>query len=190
MDEKQSEEAKPWFFRTKVQSANLTEEQDKHLVQTYSNLYRARHTTRYGLRWGFEIEAGWYKLIEATSALLEAEILKEPEDKRPDFHAQQVKPKFCSLRFYMSDTTPAMDSIIFEAEKKSQHTCEVCGSGNGDLIYPPFELIEEMRGWRRRVCHEHFRQLAEEDSWWVWDKEVPADLQEKFKQHYWKHLTP
>lgn len=42
--------------------------------------------------------------------------------------AEQVKEKFGTLRFYMSDETEEITNLIHEAESASSQTCEDCGA--------------------------------------------------------------
>ena len=74
---------------------------------------------------GFTCDDGWFPLIDELCAKLQAAVdsgrIRQPV-------AQQVKEKFGTLRFYLSDLTPETRAFIDEAEKRSAVTCEVCGT--------------------------------------------------------------
>lgn len=123
-------------------------ELDKQLVDKYPNLYRLRHNSmkKTLMCWGFECEAGWYNIIDELSAQLEAEILKQPEDERSMYAADQVKEKYGTLRFYMTCETEEMSRLIETAEKKSEITCEVCGADG---------IMRCRNGWFYTACEDH-----------------------------------
>lgn len=177
--------ASDFHIRSKVELNRINSKQDKALVKKCPKLYRERHTTPYGLRWGFAVEQGWLSLLQELSKALEAEIEKIPEDKQVDYHCLQVKQKFGTMRFYMNAYTQPIRALINEAEKKSMHTCEACGK-RGDLVYPP-ESAYFITGWRQRVCLDHYRERALLDNWQ--EMEVPREYQEVFKRYFWDLLT-
>ena len=63
--------------------------------------------------------------------------------------ADQVKEKFGSLRFYMSNATEEMRDLVREAEEKSGSMCEICGE------------FGTMRsgGWIRCLCDQHAKEM-------------------------------
>jgi len=79
------------------------------------------------MHWGFCCGDGWEPIIRRLSEKITIEIMKQPENRRHEFRAAQVKEKFACLRFYMECETPEMSAAISEAEKESSVTCEVCG---------------------------------------------------------------
>ena len=89
-----------------------------------------------------ECSDGWYDLIDELSSKLEDLILELPPQDTFQFYAIQVKQKFGELRFYMTQTTQQMDTIIHEYMKKSQKICEFCGK-EGKL---------DGTSWLRVVC--------------------------------------
>lgn len=50
------------------------------------------------------------------------------EFKPACIYVMQIKEKFGTLRFYLSEETDEMSKLIEEAEAKSAETCEVCGA--------------------------------------------------------------
>ena len=119
---------------------------DEQLVKDFPNLYADRHADMSVtcMVWGFPGD-GWHDLIRKASAIIESEILKMPEEERPKYKASQVKEKFGTLRFYMTQETPEMTAAIDEAEYASAHTCETCGK--------PGKLMGG--SWIKCVCSEH-----------------------------------
>jgi len=124
---------------------------DKQLVKDCPNLYRDRNADMSvtAMCWGFP-ETGWHDLIRKASVIIEAEIMKLPEEERIKYRATQVKEKFGTLRFYMSASTPEMDKAIDEAEYASARTCETCGK-KGNLM--------SSSGWVSCVCPEHGKNM-------------------------------
>lgn len=125
----------------------MNEEQDRKLVETFPLLYGDRHKNmrETAMCWGFETGDGWFQLIWDLSEKLEAEIKKQPEEKRHFYRASQVKEKFGTLRFYMTGETDEMRKAIAQAEELSETTCETCGK--------PGKTNES--GWLKTTCGEH-----------------------------------
>jgi hypothetical protein len=124
----------------------MKKELDEELCKKYPNLYRDRNEppSKSCLHWGFPRD-GWFELIDKASAVLEAEILKLPEEQRIDYRASQVKEKFGTLRFYLHNETDAMRAAIRVAESESAKTCEQCGH--------PGQL-DKTRPWMLTLCSQ------------------------------------
>lgn len=80
-------------------------------------------------RW-ISCDAGWYSLITALGAKLAT--------VDPDYVVHQIKEKFGTLRFYAEteldgERKGRFDALIVEAEVRSAHTCERCGSGRAEI---------------------------------------------------------
>lgn len=102
---------------------------------------------------GVECGKGWNKLIDPLF-----EYIKEyNKDKNEDEQIKvlQVKEKFASLRFYTNFTTSELSKMIEDAEDKSYHTCEYCGST---------ENIGHTIGWITTMCHDCAKRLAKEQN--------------------------
>ena len=112
------------------------------LIEGFPNLYRERpgraDLNHPGVvRWGFDVEDGWYDIIYRLSQTLEAMILALPDvileglyptpERREEFYAAQVKEKFGGLRFYMKRCTNEMRAAISQAEEEAKATCIYCG---------------------------------------------------------------
>lgn len=108
----------------------MRQEFDERLCQEFPNLYGDRNgdKTQTLMCWGFSHGDGWFNIIYELSQKLEAAILKLPEEERASYRAVQVKEKFGTLRFYMSNWTDEMVEAIREAEERSVSTCEGCGA--------------------------------------------------------------
>ena len=86
---------------------------------------------------GFECGDGWYKLLKNL-------IIKIAElDTEKLIRVMQVKEKFGSLRFYIGSSTEAIDDLIWQAEKESSETCDVCGGES---------KIKNKNGWFHNIC--------------------------------------
>lgn len=88
-----------------------------------------------------ETDDGWFNLVKDLSR--EIEKIAEKVDKVP--RIRQIKQKFGGLRFYVSDSTDEMESIITQFEIKSYHICEVCGEKGEVTNY----------GYIKTLCEKH-----------------------------------
>ena len=112
---------------------------DKKLVETFPNLYRDRggNPMETGMCWGLSCGDGWFALLWRLSEKL------EPLCEGTAARAVQIKEKFGTLRFYMSDVTDEMHKLIAEAEAESETTCELCGSSDAKA---------RGGGWVKTLC--------------------------------------
>lgn len=79
---------------------------------------------------------GWNKLIDPLIAACEAE----------GVHIAQIKEKFGGLRFYTgAHQSLQLSQMIDEAEKKSFHVCERCGSEG---------KLRTNRSWIKTLCEK------------------------------------
>lgn len=108
------------------------------------------------MAWGFEVEDGWYKLLDECMEKLQYFCdLCSKDGRQVQVVADQIKEKFGGLRFYVSvyDANKIEDSIvddiIYEAEKKAINTCEVTGE-SGSLCH--------RGGWFKTLCREEARK--------------------------------
>lgn len=97
------------------------------------------------LPFGFECGDGWFKLIYS----LASNIVDVIEANDLDISCSQVKEKYGGLRFYMSSSTDAIESLIEKAEELSFRTCEICGE-EGKLNRGP---------WYEVRCDDHAKPL-------------------------------
>ena len=71
---------------------------------------------------GFYLPDGWEKIVwdlcEKIAPLVEG----------TEFKVEQVKEKFGGLRFYVSESTDDVSTLIGEAEAASVYTCQRCGA--------------------------------------------------------------
>lgn len=95
----------------------------------------------------FECGIGWSEIIRDLSTKVE-DILNESPDSEEIF-AVQVKEKYGTLRFYMSQEIGEISNLIEEAEALSSQTCENCGRP------------AKMRGkrWLEVKCDECFKEI-------------------------------
>lgn len=98
---------------------------------------------------GVECGEGWNKLIQPLFDYIE----NYNQDKAKDEQIKilQVKEKFGSLRFYTNFTTSELNKMEEDAEDKSYHTCEICGST---------ENIGHTIGWITTLCHNCVKENA------------------------------
>jgi hypothetical protein len=122
----------------------MRQDLDDQLCKDFPLLYADRRASMQttAMCWGFPGD-GWEPLIREASGQLEALISLQlhPENYR----AAQVKEKFATLCFYMTDSTPEMAEIIRKASAKSAVTCEECGAPGK----------RRGRGWVYTACDDH-----------------------------------
>lgn len=127
---------------------------DEALVKDFPYLFADRNGDMRDtcFAFGFECGDGWEPLLREAAEKLEplckayAEQMTE-EEKASGGHprASQIKEKYGTLRFYMTSATDEMYEIVTEAERKSEDTCDRCGS--------PGKL--RGGGWLYTTCDEH-----------------------------------
>lgn len=96
------------------------------------------------MAWGCDHGNGWYRLLYQTCLKIE-EALKDDPNK-DNFHFNQVKEKFGTLRIYWSCGNKTVSNIIDDAEDQSGTICEVCGSTD--------EVETEGPGWLTTHCKD------------------------------------
>lgn len=147
----------------------MREELDKKLCEDFPIITRERGLSMQQscMHWGFECGEGWYSIIEDACRKLEviAQRLKNDGMSEDDLPAlAQVKEKFAGLRMYLhygdvsEEVFSQLNEITTEAETRSCHICEVCGTVGeyrGDL------------GWVMTLCNEHYQSRKQEvaDRW-------------------------
>jgi hypothetical protein len=73
---------------------------------------------------GFYVPVGWEEMIRNLSKELQEYLEAHPE---VEFQCDQVKPKFFSLRFYVTTQDNNIWKVIDRYEEESLKICEVCG---------------------------------------------------------------
>jgi hypothetical protein len=108
------------------------------------------------MAWGFEVEDGWYNLLDECMKKMQYFCdLCSRDGREVQVVADQIKEKYGDLRFYVSVygadkiEDDIIDDIIYEAERKSRNTCEVTGE-NGVLC--------KRGGWFKTLCREEARK--------------------------------
>jgi hypothetical protein len=99
-------------------------------------------------RSGFDVAPGWEVLVESLCDTLEWHIKNLPEEIQGGIECAQVKEKFGTLRFYMTQETPYISGAISMAEHMSAHICETCGL--------PGKI--RVGGWTLTLCDLHHDQ--------------------------------
>jgi hypothetical protein len=78
------------------------------------------------MAFGFDCGDGWFEILKECFENIEKSLSEFPDGKNVRVH--QVKEKYGTLRIYMSHYYDKIEEFIDEAEKKSEVTCELCGS--------------------------------------------------------------
>jgi hypothetical protein len=76
---------------------------------------------------GFECGDGWFNILWGLCVELEPLVAELERETGERFSVVQVKEKFGTLRFYVSQHTGAIDERIEAAALEALRTCEVCG---------------------------------------------------------------
>lgn len=136
----------------------MKEELQLELVKKYPKILKhfrgdPMHTC---MAWGFEVEDGWYKLLDECMKKMQYFCdLCSRDGREVQVVADQIKEKYGDLRFYVSVygadkiEDDIIDDIIYEAERKSRNTCEITGE-NGVLC--------KRGGWFKTLCREEARK--------------------------------
>ena len=115
---------------------------------------------------GFEIRAGWYRIVENLCYRINSYISHKNRwrNNPPDAlgsnsiqHTEplsicvdQVKEKFGGLRFYYTGGDAFIDGMVNMAEIWASQTCEICGERGAPRKKPS--------GWLSTLCEQHFEK--------------------------------
>jgi hypothetical protein len=108
----------------------------------YPNLFRTYP------RSGCDIRPGWEKILHTLCSLLENYIKELPNEIREHIQVAQVKEKFGTLRFYMTQETPYISGAIAIVEMMTGSICETCGKPGQ----------RRGSGWILTLCNKHHKE--------------------------------
>jgi len=91
---------------------------------------------------------GWMDLLYKLCKEIQRVIDNTPDHSLDGFSVMQVKEKFGELAFYAGGYNSEIGELIDKAERKSRHTCEICGKRGS---------LSVKGGWYRTVCPYHRR---------------------------------
>ena len=151
----------------------MTKELELKLVEKYPKILKdyggdMRQTC---MHWGIETDGdGWYDLLNKCMEKLQYFCdFCSKEGRVVQAIANQIKSKYGTLRFYYSVEganeieNDIIDDIVSEAERKSEHTCEVTGESGSSCV---------RHGWYKTLCYEEARKQEyvasdeELEQWW------------------------
>lgn len=98
---------------------------------------------------GVECGDGWKDILAPIFEYIENYNKNKSEDDK--IIIEQVKEKFGTLRFYCSFYTDELENLINDAEKKSDITCELCGSTDN---------VGKTGGWITTMCYNCAKKNA------------------------------
>lgn len=136
----------------------MTRELEAKLIKKYPKILVNIHgdPRQTCMAFGLECGDGWHDLLDDCMNKMQYFCdLCSSDGREVQVIADQVKEKFGTLRFYISayganeTESSIIDDIISEAERKSEHTCEVTGE-HGEPC--------KRGGWYRTLCHEQARK--------------------------------
>lgn len=147
----------------------MSPEKDAYLCEKYPKIFVNRNSDvkESCMAWGFEINDGWFHIIDNACKLIQSHIdwrnqqreraiefnetssteKRQVSEAIPQFVAEQIKEKFGTLRFYYSGGNEYTSGIVSMAEAMSGSTCEVCGKPGST----------GGKGWIKTACEEHKR---------------------------------
>ena len=114
----------------------MTPEKDAQLCTKYSKIFKNRDMTKFEtpIGWGLECDDGWFDLISVLCHNIQnyvdwkSSTLSSEECENLQPVADQVKPKFGGLRFYITGGDEKIEGMIMMAESMSYKLCELCGN--------------------------------------------------------------
>ena len=116
------------------------------LYERYPALFvqRRLHMLQSSMWMGFSCRDGWFELIDALCAKLNAGV---EAGTFPQPEAVQIKEKYGELRFYLDRPgDEAIRRLIDEARDRSLEICEVCGAAGA---------LRVKDDWYRTRCDLH-----------------------------------
>jgi hypothetical protein len=106
----------------------MTTELEQKLVERWPTWFNVNGDLRHTLMpLGFVHGDGWFPLLWRLCEDLEPLVAKAEKESGNPFGVLQVKEKFGTLRFYVSQHTDEIDERINSAQEESSRTCEICG---------------------------------------------------------------
>jgi hypothetical protein len=136
----------------------MTKELQNKLFEKYPELFvqKGLSPSESPMAWGITCGDGWYDIIDTLCH----RIVSYTKNKSKHLTSEannvgeivvevvQVKEKFGTLRFYISEGDDVIYELINFAEEMSAVTCEVCGSPG----------VMRNRGWMQTLCDAHDKQ--------------------------------
>lgn len=104
--------------------------EQKKKYSSYESLISKYYAVLGDLPFGIECEIGWYSLIEEITQRL----IKIAQNEGIHWKAVQIKEKFGTLQYYISNGTDKMLNEIQEIIATSRFKCEICAEP-GELSF-------------------------------------------------------
>ena len=80
--------------------------------------------------WGIEVGDGWYDILDELCERIQTHCDNNGYD---EVRFSQIKEKYGTLRVYVNFGSDEIYDYIDEAQERSSHVCELCGSKRGKL---------------------------------------------------------
>lgn len=101
---------------------------------------------------GYECGDGWLQYVEEAKALIDSYNAEHPEEDPVKF--VQVKEKWGTLNIYLNRYPEDIRNKIYEIEKKSYDTCELCGAKGAKT--------KSTHGWVITLCDNCRKKITEQ----------------------------
>jgi hypothetical protein len=106
----------------------MTKELELRLIERWPSWFNVTGDLRHTLMpLGFQHGDGWFDLVSRLCESLEPVVAEAEKKSGKPFEVLQVKEKFGTLRFRVSQHTDEIDERINSAQEESSRTCEICG---------------------------------------------------------------
>jgi len=111
----------------------MKKELDDELVQKYPKIFADRYKScqETCMCWGFEINDGWFNLIDSLCKCIQNYLDFKPEIEQ--VIASQVKEKYGTLCFYFYGGDEYIQGLVSMTEYLSGCTCEICGNSGKSM---------------------------------------------------------
>jgi len=120
----------------------MSPEKDTAIFLRWPQWFANRGNTKLSLmKWGFECDDGWFKIIWDLFERLEP-LVAESAAEGP-FEVIQIKQKMGGLRVHLSRENEAIEDAIRMACETSVITCERCGEPG---------VLDCENGWYQTLC--------------------------------------
>lgn len=132
----------------------MTPTLEDKLIRKYPKIFAQKDLSlnKTCMCWGIECGDGWYQIIDDLCGIIQ-QYIDARRGEIEQIEALQVKEKYGTLRFYISNGDDIIDGMIAYAEYLSGRTCEVCGSRDG---------VSQTSGWIVTLCSECLAKRREE----------------------------
>ena len=110
----------------------MNKENTDYMFEKYPSLFKGKDLpmTQTAMCWGIECGSGWYDILDELCEKIQTHCEENGYD---DVMFSQIKEKYGTLRVDVNFGSDEIYDYIDEAQERSSHVCEVCGSKRGKI---------------------------------------------------------